>query len=103
MKTVHCCYLCFLNHGSSRKSKLGNYPVPNFPFEEVSVDLAESLNTEGGPLHLLIVQRVLTDFILIYPLKGKTAQEVCKSFLYNVFQSFNVLKIHQDNSPCFRN
>ena len=100
---VHCCYSCFLNHGSSQKTKLGNYPIPTFPFEEVSVDLAESLNTVGGLSHLLIVQCVLTDFILIYPLKGKTAQEVCKSFLYNVLQSFNVSKIHQDNGPCFRN
>ncbi len=100
---VSGCYGCFLNHGSSRKTKLGNYPVPNFPFEEVSVDLAESLNTVGGLSHLLVVQCVLSDFILVYPLKSKTAQEVCKTFLYNVLQSFNVSKIHQDNGPCFRN
>jgi transposase InsO family protein len=100
---VSSCYPCFLNHGSSRKVKLGNYPVAEFPFEEVSVDLAESLNTVDGLSHLLIVQCVLTNFILVYPLKTKTAQEVCKVFLYNVLQSFNVLRIHQDNGPCFRN
>jgi len=102
-KFISCCYGCFLNHGSSRKTKLGNYPIPNFPFEEVSVDLAESLNTVNGMSHLLIVQCVLTDFILIYPLKTKTAQEVCKAFLYNVLLPFNVTRIHQDNGPCFRN
>jgi Reverse transcriptase (RNA-dependent DNA polymerase)/RNase H-like domain found in reverse transcriptase/Integrase zinc binding domain len=100
---VSSCYPCFLNHGSSRKVKLGNYPIAEFPFEEVSVDLAESLNTVNGLSHLLIVQCILTNFILIYPLKTKTAQEVCKVFLYNVLQSFNVLRIHQDNGPCFRN
>jgi hypothetical protein len=99
---VSSCYACFMNHGSSRKVKLGNYPVAEFPFEEVSVDLAESLNTVNGLSHLLIVQCILTNFILIYPLKSKTAQEVCKVFLYNVLQSFNVLRIHQDNGPCFR-
>jgi hypothetical protein len=100
---VSCCYACFLNHGSSRKVKLGNYPAAEFPFEEVSVDLAESLNTVNGLSHLLIVQCVLTNFILIYPLKTKSAQEVCKVFLYNVLQTFNVVRIHQDNGPCFRN
>jgi hypothetical protein len=100
---VSCCYGCFLSHGSSRKNKLGNYPIPNFPFEEVSVDLAESLNTVGGLSHLLIVQCVLTDFILIYPLKTKTAQEVCKAFLYCVMQPFNLSRIHSDNGPCFKN
>jgi hypothetical protein len=102
-KFVSCCYGCFLSHGSSRKNKLGNYPIPNFPFEEVSVDLAESLNTVGGLSHLLIVQCVLTDFILIYPLKTKTAQEVCKAFLYCVMQPFNLSRIHSDNGPCFKN
>ncbi len=102
-KFISCCYSCFMTHGSSRKSKLGNYPIPEFPFEEVSVDLAESLNSVGGLSHLLIVQCVLSDFILVYPLKSKSAQEVCKVFLYNVLQSFNVSRVHQDNGPCFRN
>ena len=102
-KFVSCCYACFMTQGTNKKTKIGNYPVPNYPFEEVSVDLAESLNTVGGLSHLLIVQCVLTDFILVYPLKSKSAQEVSKTFLYNVLQSFNVSKIHQDNGPCFRN
>jgi hypothetical protein len=102
-KFISSCYACFLNHGSSRKSRLGNYPIAEYPFEEVSVDLAESLNTVNGLSHLLIVQCVLSNFILIYPLKSKSAQEVCKVFLYNVLQSFNVTKVHQDNGPCFRN
>jgi hypothetical protein len=100
---ISSCYACFLNHGSSKKNKLGNYPIAEYPFEEVSVDLAESLNTVNGLSHLLIVQCVLSNFILIYPLKTKSAQEVCKVFLYNVLQSFNVTKVHQDNGPCFRN
>ena len=85
------------------KSKLGNYLVPEFPFEEVSVDLDESLNSVGGLSHLLIVQCILSDFIFVYPLKSKSAQEVCKVFIYNVLQSFNVTKVHQDNGLCFRN
>ena len=67
------------------------------------MDLAESLNTVGGLSHLLIVQCVLTDFILIYPLKTKTAKEVCKAFMYCVMQPFNLSRVHSDNGPCFKN
>ena len=95
-KFVSCCYSCFLTHGPNRKTPLGNYPVPAYPFEEVSVDLAETLNTVGGYQNLLIVQCVLTDFILIFPLKTKTAKEVSTIFLHGVLQPFNVTKIHQD-------
>ena len=55
-KFISCCYACFLMHGSSRKQKLGNYPIPNYPMQEVSVDLAEGFNTVNGHSHLLIVQ-----------------------------------------------
>ena len=47
-KFISCCYACFLMHGSSRKQKIGNYPIPNYPMQEVSVDLAEGLNTVNG-------------------------------------------------------
>jgi hypothetical protein len=100
---VGSCYACFLANHATRKNKLGNYPLPAFPFEEISVDLAEGLNTVQGYSHLLIIQCVLSDYTLVYPLKSKTATEVCRVFLYNVLQSFNVVKIHQDNGPCFRN
>ena len=70
--------------------------------EEVSVDLAESLNRVGGNENLLIVQDVLTYFIIIIPLKGKTANEVSHQFLYNVLQNFNIVRVHQDNGACFR-
>jgi len=100
---VSCCYACFMTQGSNRHIKLGNFPLPEFPFEEVSVDLAEALNPVGGYSNLLIVQDVLTDYILIFPLKSKSAQEVCKVFLFSVLQHFNISKIHSDNGPCFRN
>mgnify|MGYP003335260423 FL=1 len=102
-KFVACCYSCFLVHGPNRKTPIGNYPVPSYPFEEISVDLAESLNTVSGYQNLLIVQCVLTDFILIFPLRSKTAKEVSTIFLHGVLQPFNVTKIHQDNGSCFRN
>ena len=48
-------------------------------------------------------QDVLTDYILIYPLKSETAQEFSKIFLYSVLQNFNIARVHTDNGPVFRN
>jgi hypothetical protein len=73
---VACCYSCFLQNSSSRQNKLGLYPIPDYPFQEISMDLCENLNKVGGYSHLLIVQDVLSDFTLIYPLKSKTSQEM---------------------------
>jgi len=72
---IRCCYACFLSHKSSRKSKLGIYPIPSAPMEEVCVDIAESLNTINGYSHLLITQCALPDFIIITPLSVRLATE----------------------------
>ena len=99
---VQRCYSCFLSHGSSRKNEVGIYPTPNFPFEEIVVDLAENLNTVNGFSHLLITECALTDFVIIIPLKSKSAAEVGRALTYSVLQPFNVKRIHQDNAQCFR-
>jgi hypothetical protein len=79
---VESCFSCFMNNGSSRKNRLGFYPVPDYPFQEISMDLCENLNKVQGYSHLLIIQDILTDYIVIFPLKGKTSQEMEKLFLY---------------------
>ena len=99
---IRCCYACFLLHKSSRKSRLGVYPTPSYPLEEVSVDLIESLNPSGGFLHILDGVCALTDFLILVPLKSKSASEVSHAFTYSVLQSFNLKRIHQDNALCFR-
>ncbi len=102
-KFIHSCYSCFLQNGSSRKGKLGLYPIPENPFEEISIDLCENLNKEGGYSHLLIAQDVLTDYITIIPLKSKTNPEIRRALFYNILQHFNVQRVHSDNGPGFRN
>ncbi|RPH79137.1 MAG: hypothetical protein EHM77_06210, partial [Planctomycetaceae bacterium] len=100
---VGMCHPCFLTHKSSRKNILGEYPVPTHPFEEVSMDLAENLNTVKGYSHLLIVICVLTDYVIIHPMKSKTSAELAHIFMYSIFQSFNIKRVHSDNGPAFRN
>ena len=99
---VRCCYACFLSHKSSRKQRLGVYPAPSYPMEEVCVDLIESLNTINGYSHILVTMCALTDFVILTPLKTKSSSEVNRAFLYSVLQQFNVKRVHQDNAMCFR-
>ena len=99
---VQSCYACFLTNKGTRHSKLGSYKSPDYPFQEINIDLAENLNPINNYAHLLVVQCALTDFILIYPLKSKQAEHVTHTLLHSVLMPFNVRRIHSDNGPCFR-
>jgi len=67
------------------------------------MDLAENLNPIQGYQNLLLVQNVLTDFVILVPLKSKTAEEVDRMVIYCVLQQFNVSNIISDNGGAFRN
>ena len=99
---IECCYSCFLTNKGNRKQKVGIYPTPSYPFEEIIMDLAENLNTINGFSHLLIIQCVFSDFVVIVPLKSKQASEVTRALFNSIFQQFNVRRIHSDNGPAFR-
>ena len=100
---IGSCYPCLLQNSSSRKQLIKSYPIPEHPFEEISMDLCENLNAVKGYQHLLIVQDVLSDYIIILPLKTKKSSEMSRIFMYAVLQHFNVKRIHSDNGPVFRN
>ena len=96
------CYACFLSYKGTRKTKIGIYPTPNRPMQEVMCDLAENLNTVGGYSHLLIVTCPFSDFTLIIPLKSKTSAEVNQYMLYAILQPFKIERLHSDNGAAFR-
>jgi hypothetical protein len=100
---VASCNSCFLSYRGKHKVKMGVYPMPSRPFEEVILDLCENLNTVGGYSHLLLMQCTFSSFIIIIPLKTKTSNEVTRAILNCVLQQFNVTRLHSDNGPCFRN
>jgi len=99
---VQSCWSCFLTNKGTRQVKLGAYKTPDYPFQEITLDLAENLNPVNGYAHLLVVQCALTDFLLIFPLKSKQAEHVTNILLHSVLQTFDVKRIHSDNGPCFR-
>jgi hypothetical protein len=97
------CYACFLSYKGTRKTKIGIYPTPTRPMQEVMCDLAENLNPVGGYSHLLIVTCPFSDFTLIIPLKSKASAEVNQYMLYAILQPFKIEKLHSDNGAAFRN
>jgi hypothetical protein len=101
-KFISCCRACFLQNKGTRQVKLGVYPAPSYPMEEINMDLAENLNPINGFAHLLVIQCALTDFTHIIPLKSKGSEVVVRALQNSVLQIFNVKRIHSDNGPCFR-
>jgi len=67
------------------------------------MDLAENLNPIQGYQNILLIQDVLTDFVILVPLKSKTAEEVNRMVTYCVLQQFNVSKPISDNGGAIRN
>ena len=102
-KFVNCCYSCFLSQTGSRRAKLGMYPAPQRPFQEVMMDLAENLNSVQGYQHLLIMQCLLTDFLILIPLKSKSSEEIDKAITNSLLLQFNCEKLISDNGKGFRN
>ena len=99
---ITSCYSCFLVNKSNKRNKIGVYPAPSYPMQEINLDLAENLNSVNGYSHLLVTQCELTDFVQIFPMKSKQAEPVTNMVLAGVIQPFNVQRIHSDNGPCFR-
>ena len=87
----------------TKKPKLGVIPIPNYPFEEVCMDLIEDLPPSQGYHNILLIQDQLTDFVILIPLRTKRSLEISKALYNSVLQIFNVKRIYCDNGSGFRN
>ena len=101
-KFISSCYGCFLSQTGSKHVKLGMYPVPDRPFSEIMYDMAENLNVAKGFQHMLVIQCLLTDFVILCPLRTKKASEIEHVLTLAVLQQHNVEKVHSDNGPGLR-
>ena len=97
------CYGCSLQNSSTRKIILGTYPVPEFTFQYIHMDLLENLPMNRKYSHILLVVCPLSKFLLCYPLKDKTPNMVMYNFVHNLYQFVNVQYILTDNGPVFNN
>ena len=86
----------------NRMSRTGTYLTPDRLFQDVMMDICENLNSIKGHQHLLLIQCLLTDFVIIIPLKTKKASEIEHMLMIALLQQRNVERIHSDNGPGFR-
>ena len=98
---VSRCYACQLTNKTTKLEQIGVYPVPTYPYEVLSMDLAENLGKSGRNEHLLICTCGLSSSVILIPLKNKTADAVSHALLYNVLQFYRVRYLFSDNAPCF--
>ena len=76
---ISCCFGCFLQNRLGKKGKIGFYPVPTYPMEIITFDLAENV---AGRLfdrkynHILVCVCMLTDFTLLSPIVKKDSATV---------------------------
>jgi hypothetical protein len=61
------------------------HPASQRPFQELMIDLIENLNLVQDFQHMLVMQDVLTVFLILVPLKSKTAEEIDKMITNCVF------------------
>ena len=90
-KITHLCTRCFpctLTNYATCKHILGSFPIPQYMFEVTVADLMESLPPSTGSSHILILCCSLTNFLICYPLKDKTAKHIASHFQYGLLQFF---------------
>jgi hypothetical protein len=100
-KFLSCCFHCFINnHGKGEK--YGLTPLPTHVGGTIGLDLAEDVGQVGVYRHILIGTCLLSNLMIAWPLKSKTAAQVLPIVLFYLFQTFNTRQIIADGGPCFR-
>ena len=98
---VASCYTCQLQNQGVKGNKLGAYPCFEYPFQAINLDLAENLTKSHRYEHILLVSDPVTDYLLTFPIRNKSAEAVSHILIYSVFSLFRVSMILSDNGACF--
>ena len=81
---IYCknCQDCASHRGQPKTpTPISLYPVPQTPFERVTIDLLTNLSTTPrGHKHILVCMDTLTRFVELIPVKTKTAEENAVAF-----------------------
>ena len=104
-KYISNCHLCKLHKGRPHpKPPLRKYPLPEKPFDTISMDLIGPLKlTSQGNRYILVVTDFLTRYVSVKPLPDKTANAVAES-LCQIFCEHGAPRImYSDSGAEFRN
>ena len=95
------CLPCALVNVKTSAEILATYPLPGQPFITAHLDYVEAFPPIRGFNHLLICTDILTGMVLLYPTKGKTAEEFLRVYLYGIQQHYKVRNLLTDNAKQF--
>ena len=102
---IKACKTCQKYNKQSVRYTAGHFSVPQAPMEFISMDLiGEFTQSKRGNKYALTVICMLTGYTFCIPITSKTAEEVVKAYVDNVYCKFGgSLKILSDNGTEFKN
>ncbi|MEL6462700.1 MAG: RNase H-like domain-containing protein, partial [Cyanobacteria bacterium J06621_15] len=100
---IENCHKCAQCRGNIKKAPINLYPVPNAPFDKVTVDLLKLNTSVRGNNYILACNDILTRFVELYPQKTKTAKETAENIYRFINRYGSPSSIMSDNGLEFNN
>ena len=102
---IASCHSC-AQHKSHPSSPvpMGEYPIPLRPWDTVAIDLLKLPRTMSGSQYLFVCADHFSRYVILAPLKDKSAKSVAHALITHVINPFTTPKvILSDNGKEFRN
>ncbi len=102
---VDRCVKCAQHKGTvSRPAPIFEYPPPDRPWDVVSIDLLQLPASHQGSRYLLVCVDHLSRYVVLAPVKDKSAKSVAHALITHLFFPFSTFKVLlSDNGTEFRN
>ncbi len=100
-KYASICVACLLTNHPNRASKLGVFPLTAGVLECIHMDLIENLGTSSGFNHILMARCVISGYMILLPVVGKTANEFLHLFVTHIWMHFHPKSVFSDNAGLF--
>ena len=100
------CFACQLVNYNVRENKLKTFPLTSDACAVIYMDLMENIGPSGPRSkyqHILLCKDPVSNFMILVPLKTKTAEEFIHAFVTNVYQTLHPKQVWTDNGSLFNN
>lgn len=99
------CVTCAQHKGAVKgPAPILEYPLPERPWDVVSIDLLQLPRSRNGSQYLLVCVDHFSRFVVLSPLEGKSAKGVAHALVTNLFCPYSTPRVLlSDNGTEFRN